>query len=305
MDSALTSVALPLALAVVMFGLGLALTPDDFGRVRREPKAALIALALQLLVLPAVCFGLVTLFDLDPIAAVGMMLLAASPGGTTANLFSHLFRGDVALNITLTAVNSVVAAFSLPLVVGLALEHFDPSGLDDEVGLQLGKVLQVFAIVLVPVAIGMLVRSRSAAFADRMDRPVRAASVVVLAAVIVGTIVSERDNVADYLAELGPAAVAFCLISLTVGYAGPRLLGVPHRQSIASGFEIGVHNGTLAIAVAISVLDTTELAVPAAVYSVVMFPLAALAGPVFNRAGGTTGASQDERITVTGGEPRP
>ena len=283
MDSALTSVLLPLALAVVMYGLGLALTPADFTRVRQQPRAAVIALALQLVVLPAACFGLVKAFDLDPIAAVGMMLLAASPGGTTANLFSHLFRGDVALNITLTAINSVIAAVSLPLVVGLALEHFDPTGLADDVGLQFGKVLQVFAIVLVPVALGMLTRRRSAEFADRMDRPVRIASVIVLAAVIVGTIVSERDNIADYLGELGPVAVTFCVLSLSLGYVVPRLLGVVHRQALASGFEIGVHNGTLAIAVAISVMDSVPLAVPAAVYSVVMFPLAALAGWVMTR----------------------
>jgi len=283
MDSALTSVALPLALAVVMLGLGLALTPADFARVRREPKAALIALVLQLLVLPAVCFGLVKLFDLDPVAAVGMMLLAASPGGTTANLFSHLYRGDVALNITLTAVNSVVAAFSLPLVVGLALEHFDPSGLDDEVGLQLGKVLQVFAIVLVPVAIGMLVRSRSAAFADRMDRPVRTASVVVLAAVIVGTIVSERDNVADYLTDLGPVAVVFCLLSLTLGYGVARALRLDERQAVATSMEVGIHNTTVALTIALSVLDSTEVAVPSAVYSVLMYVLATAFGYTVTR----------------------
>ena len=284
MESALTQVLLPLALALVMFALGLSLPIGDFARVGRQPKAVVIALVLQLLVLRAVCFGLVLAFDLPPLLAVGLLLLAASPGGTTANLFSHLFRGDVALNITLTAVNSVVAAFSLPLVVGLALEHFDPSGLEDGVGLQLGKVLQVFAIVLVPVALGMLVRNRSADFADRMDRPVRTASVVVLAAVIVGTIVSERENVADYLGDLGPVAVVFCLVSLTLGYLGPRLLGINHRQAVASGFEIGVHNGTLAIAVAISVLDSVALAVPAAVYSVVMFPLAAVAGWLFTPA---------------------
>jgi BASS family bile acid:Na+ symporter len=283
MDSVLTSVLLPLALAVVMFGLGLALTPADFARVRQHPKAGVLALALQLLVLPAACFGLVKLFGLDPIAAVGMMLLAASPGGTTANLFSHLYRGDVALNITLTAINSVIAAVSLPVVVGLALEHFDPAGLADDVGLQFGKVLQVFAIVLVPVGLGMLVRSRSPEFAERMDRPVRVASVVVLAGVIVGTIVSERDNLVDYFGEIGPIAVVFCLLSLTVGYVVPRLSGVSHPQSVASGFEIGVHNGTLAITVAISVMDSVPLAVPAAVYSVVMFPLAALAGWVMVR----------------------
>jgi BASS family bile acid:Na+ symporter len=278
MDSVLTTVLLPVALAVVMYGLGLALTAADFVRVRQAPRAALVALALQLLVLPAACFGLVELFDLDPVAAVGMMLLAASPGGTTANLFSHLYRGDVALNITLTAINSVIAAVSLPLVVGLALAHFDPAGLADDIGLQFGKVLQVFAIVLVPVVLGMLTRNRSPEFADRMDRPVRIASVVVLTLVILGTIVSERDNVVDYLGDLGPVAVTFCLLSLTLGYVVPRAVGVHHRQAVASCFEIGVHNGTLAIAVAISVLDSVPLAVPAAVYSVVMFPMAAVVG---------------------------
>jgi BASS family bile acid:Na+ symporter len=278
MDSVLTTVLLPVALAVVMYGLGLALTAADFVRVRQAPRAALVALALQLLVLPAACFGLVELFDLDPVAAVGMMLLAASPGGTTANLFSHLYRGDVALNITLTAINSVIAAVSLPLVVGLALAHFDPAGLADDIGLQFGKVLQVFAIVLVPVVLGMLTRNRSPEFADRMDRPVRIASVVVLTLVILGTIVSERDNVVDYLGDLGPVAVTFCLLSLTLGYVVPRAVGVHHRQAVASCFEIGVHNGTLAIAVAISVLGSVPLAVPAAVYSVVMFPMAAVVG---------------------------
>ncbi len=277
MDSVLTSVLLPVALAVVMLGLGLSLTVADFVRVSRHPRAAVIALGLQLLVLPAICFGLVTLVDLDPVAAVGMMLLAASPGGTTANLFSHLFRGDVALNITLTALNSVIAAVTLPLVTGLALSYFEPAGLE-EIGLQFSKVLQVFAIVLVPVGLGMLVRSRREVFADRMDRPVRLASIVVLTAVIVGTIVSERENVADYLTDLGPVAVVFCVLSLFLGYTVPRAVGVTHREAVACGFEIGVHNGTLAITIAISVMGSVALAVPAAVYSVVMFPLAAVAG---------------------------
>ena len=121
MGSALTTVLLPLALALVMFGLGLSLTVGDFARVGRSPKAVVIALVLQLLVLPAVCFGLVLLFDLPPLLAVGLLLLAASPGGTTANLFSHLFRGDVALNITLTAVNSLISVVTLPVITNLAI----------------------------------------------------------------------------------------------------------------------------------------------------------------------------------------
>lgn len=282
MDSALTNVGLPIALAIIMFGLGLSLTVDDFRRIGREPKAVVIALSAQIVLLPLLCFGLVTAFDLDPLLAVGMMLLAASPGGTTANLFSHLFHGDVALNISLTAVNSVVAVVTLPVVVNFAIGHFDPPGAED-VGLQLGKTLQVFAIVLVPVAIGMLVRRSSPAFAARADKPVRIASAVVLVAVIVGALAAERENVGDYLADVGLLATIFCACSLVTGYALPRAFGVTARQAIASAFEVGIHNSTLAIAVALSVLDNDRLAVPAAVYGILMFPLAAVAGVVLRR----------------------
>ncbi|WP_369254869.1 bile acid:sodium symporter family protein [Geodermatophilus amargosae] len=283
MDSALSTVALPAALAVIMFGLGLSLTVDDFVRVTRRPRAAVVALGLQLLVLPALCFGLVTAVGLEPVLAVGMVLLAASPGGTTANLFSHLFRGDVALNVSLTAVNSLLAVVTLPLVTNLAVTVFDPPGAGS-IGLQFGKTVQVFAIVLVPVALGMLVRRAAPAFADRMDRPVRVLSAVVLALVIAGTVVAERENVAGYLREVGLVALAFCALSLLLGFAVPRALGIGHRQAVACAFEIGVHNSTLAIAVAISVLGSVELAVPAAVYGVLMFPVAALVGWAITRS---------------------
>jgi bile acid:Na+ symporter, BASS family len=283
MGSALTTVLLPIALALVMFGLGLSLTVADFARVGRHPRAVVIALVVQLLVLPAVCFGLVLAFGLPPLLAVGLMLLAASPGGTTANLFSHLFRGDVALNITLTAVNSLIAVLTLPLITNLAIAYFDPPE-GDTLGLQIGKTLQVFAVVLVPVAIGMVVRSRATAFADRMDKPVRILSAVVLVLVVVGTIVAERENFVGYFAEVGLPALILCLISLTAGFFVPRALGVVQRQAIASAFEIGIHNGTLAIAVAVSVLGSVELAVPGAVYSLIMFPVAALFGWVITRS---------------------
>ncbi len=283
MDSGLISIGLPAALAIIMFGLGLALTVDDFRRVGRAPLPVGIALFAQLVVLPLFCFGLVLALDLDPLLAVGMMLLAASPGGTTANLFSHLFHGDVALNITLTAVNSLIAVVSLPLVVNLAVGWFDPEGAGD-IGLQLGKTAQVFAIVLVPVAIGMLVRRASPAFAERADKPVRIASAVVLAAVIVGALLGERENLGDYLADVGIATTLFCLASLGIGYGLPLLAGVTEKQALASAFEVGIHNSTLAIAVALTVLDNDTLAVPAAVYGVLMFPLALGAGWLLSRS---------------------
>ncbi|MFI8314195.1 bile acid:sodium symporter family protein [Streptomyces microflavus] len=279
-DSALITTGLPIALAIIMFGLGLSLTTDDFRRVTRSPKAVVVALVLQVLVLPLVAFGLVKIFDLDPLLAVGVMLLAASPGGTTANLFSHLFRGDVALNITLTAINSVLAAITIPIITNLAIDHFDAEG---DLGLQLAKVVQVIAIVLIPVAVGMAVRRRSADFAARADRPVRIFSIVVLVIVSVGALLGERENLADYMQQVGLVTGIFCLASLTLGYAGARLLRLDKRQAIASSMEVGIHNTTVALTIALSVLDSTEVAIPSAVYSVLMYVLATAFGYLITR----------------------
>jgi len=288
-SSTATTVFLPIALGVIMLGLGLSLTVADFTRVVRYPRAAAVALGCQILVLPAVCLGLVLLFDLEPALAVGMMLLAASPGGTTANLFSHLARGDVALNITLTAVNSVLAVVTLPIVVNLSLAGFMEG--DAAIGLQPDKLLQVFAIVLVPVGIGMLLRHRAPALADRLNRPVRIASVVVLVSVIAVAVYQERDNVLDYLRSVGLVALLLCLASLTVGYLVPRAARVPRGQAVASAFEIGVHNSTLAITIALSpaLLNSTEMAIPAAVYGILMFfPAGVLAYLLSRRSGDRT-----------------
>ncbi len=280
MESALTTVGLPIALAIVMFGLGLGLAGEDFRRVAQRPKAVAVALGCQLVLLPLICFGLVVLADLPALLGIGMMLLAASPGGTTANLFSHLFHGDVALNITLTAVNSVLSVITLPIVTGFAIAYYDRG---DDVSVPFGEVVKVFAIILVPVAIGMLVRSRNAAFATRMDRPVRALSAVVLAVLVLGILIDERENVGGYLADVGLIATAFCAISLVVGYVVPKAVGVVEGQAIASSMEIGVHNGTLAIFIALEVLEAVTISIPAAVYSLLMFPLAALWGMFVSR----------------------
>ncbi|MDG4825131.1 bile acid:sodium symporter family protein [Asanoa sp. WMMD1127] len=295
MDSWLTTVGLPIALAIVMLGLGLGLSVADFRRVAAYPLLMLIALVCQVVVLPAVCFGLVLAFGLEPELAVGMMLLAASPGGTTANLYSHLFGGHVAVNVTLTAVNSVLAVVTLPVVVNLSTDYFRPDS--QAVGLQFDKVLQVFAIVLVPVSLGMVIRSRFPAFADRLAKPVKILSAVLLVAVIAGAILNERANLADYFVAVGAIVLIFNLISLAIGYGAPRLAGMGKPESIAAGMEIGIHNSTLAIAIAVSpaLLDNTRIAIPAAVYGIVMFFTAAAFGYVVSRRQEPADATPAER----------
>jgi BASS family bile acid:Na+ symporter len=272
MGTVFTTVALPIALAIVMLGLGLSLTRADFERVVRHPGIPVVALVCQTLVLPAACFALILAFELPPALAVGMMLLAAAPGGTSANLFSHLFRGDVALNISLTAVNSVLALVTLPVLVNLSLGYF-ATGIDP-IGAQLKTAVDVFVIVLLPVIVGMLIRSRRPAWADRMARPVRIASFTILVLVLLAAIATNWDLLSQEFGRLSLITILFCLLSLSVGFFVPRWFGAPHRQAIATSFEIGIHNATLAIVVAQTVLDSTELSLPAAVYGVLMLPLA-------------------------------
>lgn len=278
-----TTVFMPVALGVIMFGLGLGLRGADFTRVLVYPKAVLIALACQTVLLPLLCFFIAKGSVLPPELAVGLMLLAASPGGTSANLYSHLANGDVALNITLTAINSVLAIITLPIIVNLALAHFmQESG---SLPLQFGKVMQVFLIVIGPVALGMVVNARRPALAALLHKPVKLLSVLFLGSVIALAIFKSRGDIPDYVQSVGLACLSFNLLSLGLGYGVPRLLGLDLRQSIAIGMEIGIHNATLAITIALSplMLNNAAMAVPAAVYGVVMFFTAAAFGWWVNR----------------------
>ena len=287
-DGIVAKVLLPLALGVIMLGLGLGLTLDDFKRVARVPKAVIVGLFCQMVILPAACFGIALAFALPPELAVGLMLLAASPGGATANLYSHLAHGDVALNITLTAVNSLLSLFTLPLIVNFALAQF--MGEERAIPLQFGKVVQVFAIVLGPVSIGMLVRAKRRAFALRMERPVRILSAVLLAAIVVAALVKQADELAAAFASVGLAALTFNVVSMGVGYGVPKLLRLPESQAIAIGMEIGIHNGTLAIALALSpqILNNPTMSIPPAIYSIIMFFTAALFGWLVSRRASVT-----------------
>ena len=268
-NSIVTNVLLPLALGVVMLGLGLSLTVADFARVLRYPRAVLVGLFTQTVVLVTVAYLFARLFSLPPELAVGMMLLAASPGGATANIYSHLARGDVALNITLTAINSALALVTLPLIVNAALGHF--LGQDQYVPPPTRKVIEVAAIIVIPVLVGMALRAGSTRLAARLEKPIRIFAVVVLAAVILAAIAAEWERLPGFIAAVGAACLAFNLSSMGIGYALPRMLRLPREQSIAISMEIGIHNGTLAIFIALNVLQDARMSIPAAVYSIIMF----------------------------------
>ncbi|MFL5783716.1 MAG: bile acid:sodium symporter family protein [Bacteriovoracaceae bacterium] len=264
----LVSIFLPVSLGIIMLGFGLSLTTDDFRRVLKYPKSVLVGLLCQMILLPMFAFAICYVFRLSPQLSIGLMILASSPGGVAANIFSHLSHGDVALNLTLTAINCVLAAFTVPLVVNLSIAHF---GGEDVIGLQFRKTIEVFLIVLVPVAIGMLVRKSRPEFSVKADKPVRIFSMLVLAMISLVAIVKEKERLVSSMSDVGPAMVIFNVGSMGLGYYVAKAFRLNMREATAITMEVGIHKSALAFYITITLLKSFDLAIPAAVYSIVMF----------------------------------
>jgi BASS family bile acid:Na+ symporter len=273
-DNPLLLVFMPLALAVVMAGLGLHLTLADFRRVLAMPRAVGVALVVQTLLLPPVAVALCVAFGLPGELALGLVLLAAAPGGVSANLFSHLAHGDVALNITLTAINSLLALLTLPLWTALALSWF--LGSEGQVPPPVAKVLEVATLVIVPVMLGMVLRAWYPALARAAEKPVRSMSSLLLGVLVALAFYSEWDTVREFAPVVGLACVSFNVLSLLSGYFAAKGMRLAEPQAIAIGFEIGIHNGALAIFIAIEVLQRTQATIAPAIYSISMYVTAAI-----------------------------
>ena len=281
-DSVAALILLPLALAVIMGSLGLSLSLADFKRVAVYPKGVAIGLTNLFLISPLLAFVIAVVYDLPPELAVGLVLMGAAPGGATANLMTHLAKGDTALSVTMTAISSLAAAVTVPLYLGLAIGYFD-AGVGDDVSMG-GIVARVFAITVVPLAIGMWVRSRDPERAERIEPTVKKVAFVFLVLVIGAAVVSEFEIIQDNFTDLALATLSLNLAAMTVSYAISRLARLSDAQSTAIALELGVHNGTLAIAVA-STVDNT-LATPAAVYSLFMFVTAGVFARLMYRRNG-------------------
>lgn len=266
----------PLVIVAVMLALGLTLTVADFRRAVTLRRPLGVALICQAMLLPALCMLIAEAWHLQPNLAVGLMLMSAAPGGLMANVFSHLVNGDLALNLTLTAINAVLSIIALPAILAFSMAWFIGEG--RFIPLQFGKFFGVFAIVLIPTAIGVAMRHRFPELAARLQTPIRIAASVLLVVIAVAAIAGAWHTLWRNLGVLGGAVVCFCAASLTVGYLAPRWMRLAPRQAIAVSLEIGLHNGALAIGIALSpqLLNNVEMATPAAVYGVVA-PFIALA----------------------------
>ena len=268
--SILTNVVLPASLFIIMIGMGLSLQVEDFARIVRYPKAVSLGLINQLVLLPLIGLGLCYVFDLPPMLAVGMLLLASCPGGATSNLISYVAKGDIALSVTLTAISSTITVFTIPLWVSWGLEFFLGESRPIELPI-LQTMGQIFGITALPVSIGMLVRARNLSFAERMERPMRIASTVIFVLILAGIVVSEWQTLIDALPILGPSTFTLNLLTMGLGWLLAKWFGLNLAQSITIAIESGIQNGTLAIVIASSILFMPELSLAAAIYSIAMF----------------------------------
>jgi BASS family bile acid:Na+ symporter len=263
----MATVGLPVALAIIMCSLGLSLTLADFKRVFVFPKGVAIGLLNLLLISPLLAFAVAELYGLAPALAVGLVLMGAAPGGTMANLLTHVARGDTALSVTMTAVSSLAAVVTVPLYLGASIEWFDAS-VGDDVSM-LGVVARVFAITIVPLSIGMALRARDPERVDRNEPVIKRVALTVFVLVVAAAIATEQDVIRENFTDLALATLTLNVAAMSVSYAIARSVRLNDGQSTAIGLELGVHNSTLAIAVATSIASV--LATPAAVYSMFMF----------------------------------
>lgn len=264
------TIVLAVSLIIIMFGMGLSLVKEDFIRLFQQPKAMLVGLINQIILLPIIAFLIVTSLGVDAEIAIGVMILAACPGGPTSNLITFLAKGDTGLSVSLTTANSLITIFTIPFVVDFALNHF----LEANEMIQIDKlktVIQIFVIVIIPVSLGMALKKSKPAFADRMNKPVKIASGIVLFLVIIGLVLKKKADLIPYLEQAGITTLVVNLATLAVGFITARLVKLNLAQSLTVSIESGIQNGTMAIAIASGILLNENYAIAPAVYSLIMF----------------------------------
>ena len=274
MDSS-ASIILAVAIMVIMMGMGLTLTIADFRRVAQNPKPVLLGLTNQIVLLPLVALALVYLFEPPAFIAVGMILLAACPGGTSSNLVTLLAKGDLALSVSMTAINSIITIVTIPFWVGYAYSTFLAEAAN--MASPTADIFKTLIVVLaIPLSIGMLIKNRAPQFADRMERPVRIASSIFLAVVILGLLAREFDLFQQYVGDTLGIVTALNVLTMGMGYGLAKAFGLNLKQGLTIAIESGIQNGTLTISLAVITLNQPDFAIIAAIYSLVMYALSSV-----------------------------
>ena len=266
----ITDVVLPLSLAFIMFSLGLALKSSDFTRVIKQPKDFLIGAFSQIIILPLVALIIVILWPLSPELAVGVMLIAAAPGGATSNIITSFAKGDVALSVSLTAIISLLCVITIPIIVLFSLNILMDTSTAKSISI--GDIaIKMFLIVTVPVIIGMLFRKFLNSISISFEPLAKKISAVLFVLVLLGAIVAEKDNVVSYFAQAGLVTLVLNLLMMFIAFYIGKLFASGISQQKTITVECGLQNGTLAIVVATTLFDGGLYLIPAATYSLIMF----------------------------------
>ncbi len=267
----LSKVFLPLSLAIIMFGMGMTLIPADFTRIVKYPKAILIGLTNQLIILPFIGFSLAIAFNLEPIMAVGIMVLAACPGGPTSNLITQVCKGNIALSVTLTAIASFVSILTIPFIVSYALDYFSAdTGITIKLPI-LDTILQIMVITVIPISIGMAIRRLKPSFAHTMEKPMRTASTVIFILVFIAVIAANYSLIGNAMKRVGLVTLLLNIATMGLGYLTARIFKLNLKSAISITIESGIQNGTLAFVIATTIMNNIEMAIPTAAYSIWMF----------------------------------
>ncbi|GGW65913.1 BASS family bile acid:Na+ symporter [Winogradskyella epiphytica] len=267
----ISKVFLPLSLAIIMLGMGMTLVPSDFTRIFKYPKAILIGLTNQLILLPLIGFSLAVIFNLSPLMAVGLMILATCPGGPTSNLITQVCKGNIALSVSLTALASVLSIVSIPFLLSIALNYF---GIETDMAIKLpvgDTILQIMVITVIPISIGMLIRRFKTEFALGLEKTMRIASTIIFILVFILVFAANLDSIAKAMKEVGVVTLLLNILTMFVGFLSARLFKLDLKSSISITVESGIQNGTLAIVIAYSILENVEIGIPTLAYSIWMF----------------------------------
>ena len=264
----ITLVALPLGLVFIMFSLGMGLIKEDFRLVLTAPRGVVVGMLNLLIVAPLLALAIATLFNLPPVLAVGLVLLGAAPGGTMANLLTHLARGETALSVTLTGISSALAVVTVPLYLSISSAWFDLSGVDNDVEI-VPIAIRVLAITLVPLIAGMTIKQRAPQWTEKNYHRFRVISLAIFVLIVAAAVGSEWGRVTGYLGDVLLAVIALNVCAMGISFMIARAARLNDRSSTAIALELGLHNATLAIAVGAS-LDP-EMTIPAAVYGLFMW----------------------------------
>ena len=263
-------VFLPLALAFIMLSLGLGLTGEDFLRVIKQPRDFLVGAFSQIILLPIIAFIIVKIWPIAPELAIGVMIIAAAPGGVTSNLLTSFAKGDVALSISLTAIISLLCVFTIPFIVLTSVKLLNDANITEDISL-ISMSRDMFLIVTVPVILGMLFRKFVSGAALKFESIAKKVSTALFVLVLLGAIAAERENVVFYFAQAGLITLTLNIIMMIVAFYLAQLLSSGIKQKICITIECGLQNGTLAIFVATSIFNGGMYVVPAATYSLIMF----------------------------------